>query len=264
METNPPPTSLVPPRPPGPSHSGLAIASLVVGILSFVSSLFLIGALFAVVGVILGFAHIVQRKGTDRLAWLGIGLSVLGFLASVAFGILYFRMLEDMRSSSDEAVVRWEGVVAPDLSAKTLDGRTIRLSDFKGKRVVLDFWATWCGPCVMEVPHFIRLNSETSRDDLVIIGVSQEKTETLRKFIAAKGLNYTVAQPENLSSPYSDIRAIPTTFFIDRQGVIQRVLVGAQTFETLRDLALADEFDGEPRRTPASPVETTAGTEQLR
>lgn len=230
------------------------MASLVLGVLAFLSSFFLVGILLGLVGVILGSAHLTRKRDKNWMAWCGVSLSVLGICLGLAMGVFYLRTLSELAASSNRAVTRWEGVVAPDIAVNTLDGRTVKLSELKGKRVILDFWATWCGPCVMEIPHFIRLQRETSRDDLEIIGISREEVETLKNFVAAKGVSYTIARPTTLPSPYRSIQAIPTTFFIDRKGVIQKVLVGSQTLQTLKALALADDFQGIPRLSPAPPA----------
>jgi thiol-disulfide isomerase/thioredoxin len=130
----------------------------------------------------------------------------------------------------------------------------------KGKRVVIDFWATWCPPCVREIPHFVRLVNESSRDDLMVIGISREEDRILRDFVKAKGVNYPVGRAGDLSSPYADIRSIPTTFFIDRQGVIQKIFVGYHDYGDLRETALSEDYAGEPREAPATDHLEEGGT----
>jgi peroxiredoxin len=249
MNPNPEIAATVPPAAP---RMGLAIASLVLGILACVLSLFLVGAVCGLVGLILGLVHVVQKRGPKAMAWWGIGLSVFSILASVALGAVYYHLVMQIRNQATsslgaDSLAKWEGVLAPDISVTTLDGKTIQLDQLKGKRVVLDFWATWCGPCVREIPHLNKLYNETSRDDLMIIGISDENEATLKPFVAGKGVNYPVTSEKNLPSPYKDVHLIPTTFFIDRKGVIQSVVVGYHEFNQLKEHALAKDFQGEPK-----------------
>ena len=116
---------------------------------------------------------------------------------------------------------------------------------------MLDFWATWCGPCVKEIPHFITLRDLFPPDELVIVGISQEGEAILRPFVAKKGMNYPVASGKDLPLPYSGIVSIPTTFFIDRNGVIQDAVVGYHDLTALRKYALGEDYAGEPKSPPA-------------
>jgi len=88
---------------------------------------------------------------------------------------------------------------------------------------------------------------------LVLVGISQEDPETLKSFVKKKEVNYPIASATDLPEPFKNLQAIPTTFFIDRKGVIQSVTVGSRDYAQLRDLALAKDSEGEPKREPAPP-----------
>lgn len=256
---SPPPIKATPPTPA--PRLGFAIASLVLGLLALLSSVFVIGALFGLAGLIFGVLHVSRRSGRNGLAWGGVGLSILGIVASIGLAVLYLPFIkqaiktaqEMQRASGGSDFGKWEGVVAPDLSVKTLDGQTYKLGDLKGKRVVLDFWATWCPPCVKEIPHFIQLRNQAPAAELVIIGISSEDADTLKSFVRKHDVNYLIGSAKDLPSPYKDVTAIPTTFFIDRKGVIQHVFVGYHDFDQLKTHALAADTVGEPEPSPNAP-----------
>jgi peroxiredoxin len=264
---NPPSLPPATPQPPPAPRLGLAIASLVLGILGFLSSFVVVGIVFSLLGFILGIAHLLRRQARNGMAWAGLLLSVIGIAISVAMGAVCFKLvtspefkaefkkvMENVSRSapavSDDGFGEWLGVLAPDFSITTLDDQTIKLSDLKGKRVVLDFWATWCPPCVQEIPHFIKLRSETPADELVVVGISSEDAATLKSFVKKKGINYPIGSADDLPAPYKNVSGIPTTFFIDRKGVIQNVFVGYHDFENLKTHALAEDFAGEAKPAP--------------
>lgn len=239
---------------------GLAIASLVLGILALVLSFLVLGGILGLIGLILGIAHLVKKRRPAVMARWGTALSIIGLIASIGFAALYYtayrqftKLMQSASQSEEVDFTQWEGVKAPDISVTTLNGQLIKLSDLKGKRLVLDFWATWCPPCRREIPHFIELYNETSRDNLVIVGISDEDTKTLEGFVKKNGVNYPIASAKNLPPPYSDIQAIPTTFFIDRQGVIQTVVVGYHEYSDLKSDALAPDFQGVTKPAPTGP-----------
>jgi len=104
----------------------------------------------------------------------------------------------------------------------------VHLSDFRGKVVILDFWATWCGPCKVEIPWFIEFQSQ-HRDGLAVLGVSMddEGWEVVKPFVAKAKMNYRVLiGNDQTSQAYGGIDALPTTFLIDRAGRIAAVHVG--------------------------------------
>ena len=148
---------------------------------------------------------------------------------------------------------RWEGVQAPDFSLTNLDGQTVRLANLKGKRVLVNFWATWCPPCLEELPNFIKLRAETSPTNLVVIGLSTDDAATQATFAQRHGINYPLAILQNVPSPYQNIVKIPVTLVIDRNGVIQHVLFYAQDLKTLERLAAEADFAGAVKGAPTAP-----------
>lgn len=154
----------------------------------------------------------------------------------------------------DDQVTQWEGVVAPELTLTTLNGETFTLSELKGKRVIIDIWATWCPPCIEEIPHFDQLREEFTEDELIIVGLSDEDIDTVLTFLDENDVDYPMAAEQiELPDPYGAISAYPTTFFIDRNGVIQTVIVGYEELDSLREYAMADDFEGKPLLEPAVP-----------
>lgn len=234
---------------PVPGRSGLATSSLVVGLVACLLSLFVIGGIFGLAGLALGLAHIVRKRGSNAMAWWGISLSVVAVLASVAVGIVTLRTVGSAVSRLGP-FQSWQGVPAPDISLKMIDGRTVRLSELKGKKVVLNFWATWCGPCIEEIPEFVRLYKEIPRSDLEIIGISDETEETLKPFVAENKITYPVASAQDLPAPFSQVEGIPTSFFIDRNGIVQSILIGGRGFGELKTHAMAQDWQGPPKSPP--------------
>jgi len=119
------------------------------------------------------------------------------------------------------------GSVAPDFELKSLEGRQVRLSEYRGKAVLLNFWATWCAPCKIEMPWFVDLQKQYASQGLQVIGVAMDDSgeEAIAKFAREMGVNYPVLiGKEAVGDAYGGVEFLPTTFFIDRQGkVVDRV-----------------------------------------
>jgi peroxiredoxin len=233
---------------------GFAITCLVLGIIGIATSVVLVGALFGLFGLIFGIAHLFRRQRANAMAWIGIVLSIGGIAASVQLGRVYYQgfmtLVEAFQKGMTADTEEWKGVMAPDITVTSLDGQTIKLSDLRGKRVVLDFWATWCGPCVQEIPHFIQLRKDVPEDELVIIGISDESKETLQAFLLKTPVNYPLVSAPDLPAPYSHVNVFPTTFFIDRNGVIQDVVLGYHDLAALKSHATGPDYTGEVKTSP--------------
>lgn len=242
------------------SHAGvgLAVTSLVLGLVSLMLSLFVIGAVFGIAGLVFGIVHLGKRMPFFKaMAIWGVALSAIGSLAGIGLGVFYgisiYRATSEMREWQARSYEEYIGAPTPDIKLIDIEGKEIALSQLKGKRVVLDFWATWCPPCKKEIPHFIRLVGEGKRDNLVIIGISSEDKNVLKDFVKENGINYPIVSEANLPFPYDQVSSFPTTFFIDRNGIIQSVRVGYQDYETLKANALAENYQGEQKPAPKQP-----------
>jgi peroxiredoxin len=118
---------------------------------------------------------------------------------------------------------------APSFSLTDIAGKSLSLSDYRGKVVLLDFWATWCGPCRVEAPIIVGLVNRYRQQGLAVIGVSMDyEVEPVRTFYKQLNLNYRVALGnEELCKKYGDVYSLPTTFLIGRDGRIYSKHLGA-------------------------------------
>jgi len=115
-----------------------------------------------------------------------------------------------------------KGKEAPDFALRDLEGKQVRLSDFRGKAVLLNFWATWCGPCQVEMPWFVDFQKQYGPQGLEIVGVALDDSgkDEIQKFAAKMGVNYTILQgQDDVGDAYGAV-GLPTTFYIDRSGKI--------------------------------------------
>ena len=125
---------------------------------------------------------------------------------------------------------------APPFSVKSVEGRAVRSSDYKNRPVIMDFWATWCGPCRASMPHLSSMQQRYAKDGLAVIGMSVDETSPgqVKKFANSLGVKFTIAMAnDEVLDAYGPIRSIPTTFFINRKGEIVRRVVGYIDGETM-------------------------------
>ncbi len=118
-----------------------------------------------------------------------------------------------------------------DWNLKTLDGEAVSFESFRGKTVLLNHWATWCGPCVAEMPSLAALHESIDRDDVAIVLVSTEDAHTIRSFLERKGLSLPAYVAEGVPAVF-ETRGIPATFILDPAGAIVYSHVGAANWDS--------------------------------
>ena len=139
----------------------------------------------------------------------------------------------------DEATVNLEGKPAPNFTLVDLHGRKVSLADYKGKAVLVNFWATWCAPCKIEIPWFTKLRDQYASQGFEILGISNddldkddqprltEEKAAIGKFATDMHMNYPVLlDADSIAKPYGGVDSLPTSFFVDRKGVIVAQTIG--------------------------------------
>jgi peroxiredoxin len=137
-----------------------------------------------------------------------------------------------------------KGNLAPDFELGSIDGKATKLSSLRGKKVILNFWATWCPPCRLEMPEMEKFYTENKNEGLEIIAVNLTKAEKSRAdvppFIKADAITFPVLMDENGdAAQLYEISSIPASFIIDTQGVIQDKIVGPMTINSMQEMVSA-------------------------
>ncbi len=131
------------------------------------------------------------------------------------------------------------GMNAPDFTLPTVDGsKQVKLSDLRGKAVLLNFWATWCGPCKLEIPWFLELQKEYASQGLVIVGVSMDDDpkKEVPPFAKEMKIDYPVlAGTEAVADLYGGVEGLPITFYIDRNGKIVKKIMGLASHSDIEE-----------------------------
>jgi cytochrome c biogenesis protein CcmG/thiol:disulfide interchange protein DsbE len=166
----------------------------------------------------------VERQLSRKAAWLAMGAVALALaLVSFAPGVSQFGGFGEEMSPEDAALV---GRPAPlQYTLKDMNGVDVKLASFKGKVILLNFWATWCGPCELEIPWLVEIQ-KAYPDDVVILGVSIDDTaDQLKPYAEKMKMNYPVLlglERQDMQDAYGPLYGVPVSVFIDRDGVIAR------------------------------------------
>lgn len=172
-------------------------------------------------------ANPTRKNGLNKIT-VGILIGAgLGFITFAGAGILRNRNAEISAGNEGSVSVPSVGKPAPDIELQNIAGETVRLSDLKGKVVVVNFWATWCSPCVYEMPMFQEMYEEYSSDLEILAVNNQESEDEVLPFIEKMGLTYEILYDldARVALEYQ-VLGFPTTFFVDREGLIQALHVG--------------------------------------
>lgn len=179
------------------------------------------------------------------------GLIILVLLVIWASGCGVKTEREEIGELEEVVSAKKEWGNAADFTLPDLDGNSLTLSEFKGKVIILNFWATWCPPCRKEIPDFVELYEKYKDEGLLIIGVNLDggDSRSVKQFSKNYKINYPIVLGNvNVTQDYGGIRGIPTTFVIDRKGDIKKKYIGYQPRAIFEDAAkrLLEEVSEKP------------------
>jgi peroxiredoxin len=164
----------------------------------------------------------------DRRSFVSKTISALFVCSAVCMAL--FSTACSNRSAGARASAK--GKSAPEFALKDANGQTVHLADYKGKVVLLDFWATWCGPCKIEIPWFMEFEQQFKDRGFAVVGVSMDEDgwTAVKPYLVRMKVNYRILLGnDQVGTQYGGVDSLPTTFLIDRQGKIASVHIGVST-----------------------------------
>ena len=149
--------------------------------------------------------------------------------ASAAVALLVASCSRPSNSPTSDLKSQSQRKPAPNFSLKDADGNAVNLADYRGKVVLVNFWATWCGPCEAEIPWFIEFEKKYKDQGFAVLGVSMDDDgwKSVRPYVASHKINYRVMiGSEVVSQQFGEIESLPTSFVLDREGRIASNHIG--------------------------------------
>jgi thiol-disulfide isomerase/thioredoxin len=181
-----------------------------------------------------------KRWWIAAAAAFGLGLAAIPFMAGEtstgAAGTPAGSSAGGVKTAAEAGVCKANPKPAKlDFTLKDMDGKAVHLADYKGKVIMLNFWATWCGPCAVEIPMFVELQNKYRDKGVVFLGVSIDDTAPqLQTYAKQMKMNYPIlvgADHDDLQDAYGPLVGIPTTMLISRDGAVCTKYMGPQPFE---------------------------------
>src|SRR5690625_1355613 len=157
-------------------------------------------------------------------------------IAVIIVGLVGWAVYDFVLSGGSTKVGLKKGNIAPDLELELMDGEVVKLSDYKGEKVLLNFWATWCPPCRAEMPDMQKFHEE-SEDGVILavnFGETKHQMEQVEEFLDEFDVTFDVLKDEenDVSSIY-EVAALPTSYFIDEEGRIHDVVKGGINYDSI-------------------------------
>jgi cytochrome c biogenesis protein CcmG/thiol:disulfide interchange protein DsbE len=168
----------------------------------------------------------------NSLVLIGVIVAVAAMLAFAPY------MARRARNNSGNPSSEIKGKLAPEFSLESLQGQTVHLADFRGKAVLLNFWATWCQPCKIEMPWLEQMQQQYGPQGLQIVGIAMDDAskEDIAKFAKEMGVNYPILLgKESVGDAYGGVQFLPSTFFIDRNGKFVDRVFGLKSRSEIED-----------------------------
>jgi thiol-disulfide isomerase/thioredoxin len=195
-----------------------------------------------------------RKSLTFKIALIGILLIGCGLIAAFVFDANPLAKAKPESRSLDQLLVDMGVEIFPnstsqvEISLQDLNGADVNLSDFRGKIVFLNFWATWCPTCVIEMPSMEKLHLKLKDKDFALVSISiQDSAAEVQRFFKQNKLTFTALLDSiGKTVPGFGIRAIPTTLILDKTGRIVGRVIGPREWDSRESMAMFENLIGEP------------------